>query len=190
MEEKYFRFAVSDDSDTLWGYAVGGGELITSDSEDITLNAIKKVDVKTATTTLVNWLRQCDIEADYDYVARAVSRAFDKGQYDMEFDTWWEGYYEEYSKCTLEAADNPLTDWEEFEDDFSEDTSVETDWQSGNRPYAKVERLWRKATGKEPPAKLCVLSGQKRAISKDGKWIVVDGSRSDEELIEAIKNFA
>ena len=37
---------------------------------------------------------------------------------------------------------------------------------------------------------LCVLSGQKKAISKDGKWIVVDGSRSDEELIEAIKNFA
>lgn len=129
MEEKYFRFALSDDSDTLWGYAVGGGKLITSDSEDITLNAIKKVDVKTATTTLVSWLRHCDIEADYDYVARAVSRAFDKGQYDMEFDTWWEGYYEEYSKCTLEAADNPSTDWEDFEDDFSEDIDAANDYE-------------------------------------------------------------
>lgn len=129
MEEKYFRFAVSDDSDTPWGYAVGGGEFITSDSEDITLNAIKKVDVKTATTTLVNWLRHCDIEADYDYVARAVSRAFDKGQYDMEFDTWWEGYYEEYSKCTLEATDNPSTDWEDFEDDFSEDIDAANDYE-------------------------------------------------------------
>ena len=90
---------------------------------------------------------------------------------------------------TIETADSP-SEWDDF-DDFSEDMPVAADADAnGETRYAKVERLWRKATGKEAPAKLCVLSGQKRAISKDGKWIVVDGSRSDEELIKAIKNFA
>lgn len=131
-------------------------------------------------------MKDCETDTTTLEIDEAVAAAFSKDSTHAVF------HYDdgEKYKMTIETADDPVTEWEEFEDDFSEDTSVEADWQSGNRPYAKVERLWRKATGKEPPAKLCVLSGQKRAISKDGKWTVVDGSRSDEELIEAIKNFA
>ena len=187
MQTKYFRFNMSDDrEDILWGYATGSGEYIGSDAEDVSLDMIQKIPYDEATGVLRSWLKQCETDTATLEIDEAVAAAFSKGSTHAVF-RYDDG--EKY-KMTIETADNPVEEWEEFEDDFSEDTSVEADWQSGNRPYAKVERLWRKATGKEPPAKLCVLSGQKRAISKDGKWIVVDGSRSDEELIEAIKNFA
>lgn len=187
MKTKYFRFNMSDDNeDTLWGYATGSGEYIGSDSEDVSLDMIQKIPYDEATYVLRSWLKNCETDTTTIEIDEAVAAAFSKGSTHAVF-RYDDG--EKY-KMTIETADDPATEWEEFEDDFSEDTSVEADWQSGNRPYAKVERLWRKATGKEPPAKLCVLSGQKRAISKDGKWIVVDGSRSDGELIEAIKNFA
>ena len=188
MQTKYFRFNMSDDrEDILWGYATGSGEYIGSDAEDVSLDMIQKIPYDEATGVLRSWLKQCETDTTTLEIDEAVAAAFSKGSTHAVF-RYDDG--EKY-KMTIETADDPVTEWEEFEDDFSEDTSVATeDWQSGNRPYAKVERLWRKATGKEPPAKLCVLSGQKRAISKDGKWIVVDGSRSDEELIEAIKNFA
>ena len=187
MVTKYFRFNMSDDrEDILWGYATGSGEYIGSDAEDVSLDMIQKISYDEATEVLRSWLKQCETDTTTLEIDEAVAAAFSKGSIHAVF-RYDDG--EKY-KMTIETADNPATEWEEFEDDFSEDTSVEADWQSGNRPYAKVERLWRKVTGKEPPAKLCVLSGQKRAISKDGKWIVVDGSRSDEELIEAIKNFA
>lgn len=187
MQTKYFRFNMSDDrEDTLWGYATGRGQYIASDAEDVSLDMIDTIAYDEATGVLRSWLKQCETDTTTLEIDEAVAAAFSKGSTHAVF------HYDdgEKYKMTIETADDPATEWEDFEDDFSEDTSVEADWQSGNRPYAKVERLWRKATGKEPPAKLCVLSGQKRAISKDGKWIVVDGSRSDEELIEAIKNFA
>ena len=179
---------MSDDrEDILWGYATGSGEYIGSDAEDVSLNMIQKIPYDEATGVLRSWLKQCETDTTTLEIDEAVAAAFSKGSTHAVF-RYDDG--EKY-RMTIETVDDPATEWEEFEDDFSEDTSVAAeDWQSGNRPYAKVERLWRKATGKEPPAKLCVLSGQKNAISKDGKWIVVDGSRSDEELIEAIKNFA
>lgn len=188
MQTKYFRFNMSDDrEDILWGYATGSGEYIGSDAEDVSLDMIQKIPYDEATGVLRSWLKQCETDTTTLEIDEAVAAAFSKGSTHAVF-RYDDG--EKY-KMTIETADDPATEWEEFEDDFSEDTSVAAeDWQSGNRPYAKVERLWRKATGKEPPAKLCVLSGQKSAISKDGKWIVVDGSRSDEELIQAIKNFA
>lgn len=187
MQTKYFRFNMSDDrEDILWGYATGSGEYIGSDAEDVSLDMIQKIPYDEATGVLRSWLKNCETDTTTLEIDEAVAAAFSKGSTNAVF-RYDDG--EKY-RMTIETADDPTTEWEEFEDDFSEDTSVEADWQSGNRPYAKVERLWRKATGKEPPAKLCVLSGQKNAISKDGKWIVVDGSRSDEELIEAIKNFA
>ena len=188
MQTKYFRFNMSDDrEDILWGYATGSGEYIGSDAEDVSLNMIQKIPYDEATGVLRSWLKQCETDTTTLEIDEAVAAAFSKGSTHAVF-RYDDG--EKY-RMTIETADNPVEEWEEFEDDFSEDTSVAAeDWQSGNRPYAKVERLWRKATGKEPPAKLCVLSGQKNAISKDGKWIVVDGSRSDEELIQAIKNFA
>ena len=188
MQTKYFRFNMSDDrEDILWGYATGSGEYIGSDAEDVSLDMIQKIPYDEATGVLRSWLKQCETDTTTLEIDDAVAAAFSKGSTHAVF-RYDDG--EKY-KMTIETADDPAEEWEEFEDDFSEDTSVAAeDWQSGNRPYAKVERLWRKATGKEPPAKLCVLSGQKNAISKDGKWIVVDGSRSDEELIEAIKNFA
>lgn len=187
MQTKYFRFNMADDGeDTLWGYATGSGEYIGSDSEDVSLDMIQKIPYDEATYVLRSWLKDCSVVTNTLEIDDAVANAFSVGSTSAVF------RYDDGDNyhMTIETADNPAAEWEDFEDDFSEDTSVAADWQSGNRPYAKVERLWRKATGKEPPAKLCVLSGQKRAISKDGKWIVVDGSRSDEELIEAIKNFA
>ena len=186
MQTKYFRFNMSDDrEDILWGYATGSGEYIGSDAEDISPDMIQKIPYDEATGVLRSWLKNCETDTTTLEIDEAVAAAFSKGSTHAVF-RYDDG--EKY-KMTIETADSP-SEWDDF-DDFSEDTSVAAeDWQSGNRPYAKVERLWRKATGKEPPAKLCVLSGQKRAISKDGKWIVVDGSRSDEELIEAIKNFA
>ena len=186
MQTKYFRFNMSDDrEDILWGYATGRGQYIASNAEDVLPDMIQKIPYDEATGVLRSWLKQCETDTTTLEIDEAVATAFSKGSTHAVF-RYDDG--EKY-KMTIETADSP-SEWDDF-DDFSEDTSVAAeDWQSGNRPYAKVERLWRKATGKEPPAKLCVLSGQKRAISKDGKWIVVDGSRSDEELIQAIKNFA
>lgn len=193
--EKYFKFSASDDSDWLWGYAVGGGKCAINDSTDITMNTIKKVDVNEATRTLMNWLyNDCNITADRDYVAKAVSRAFERGHYVMEFDSWWDGYYEEFCECTLEATENPLTDWEEVEDGLDEvkaDKGPYTgrDAINGEAPYHRAERLWKEATGKEPTIKLAGLTNQKKIIYKDGSYTVIDVSRSDEEIKDAIRNF-
>ena len=186
MQTKYFRFNMSDDrEDILWGYATGSGEYIGSDAEDVSPDMIQKIPYDEATGVLRSWLKQCETDTTTLEIDEAVAAAFSKGSTHAVF-RYDDG--EKY-KMTIETADSP-SEWDDF-DDFSEDTSVAADADAnGETPYAKVERLWRKATGKEAPAKLCVLSGQKRAISKDGKWIVVDGSRSDEELIKAIKNFA
>lgn len=187
MQTKYFRFNMSDDrEDILWGYATGSGEYIGSDAEDVSPDMIQKIPYDEATGVLRSWLKQCETDTTTLEIDEAVAAAFSKGSTHAVF-RYDDG--EKY-KMTIETADDPVTEWDDF-DDFSEDTSVAADaGVKSETPYAKVERLWRNATGKEPPAKLCVLSGQKSAISKDGKWIVVDGSRSDEELIKAIKNFA
>ncbi len=188
MQTKYFRFNMSDDrEDILWGYATGSGEYIGSDSEDISPDMIQKIPYDEATGVLRSWLKQCETDTTTLEIDEAVAAAFSKGSTHAVF-RYDDG--EKY-KMTIETADDPATEWEEFEDDFSEDTSVAADaGVKAETPFAKVERLWKEATGNEPPAKLCVLSGQSKAISKDGKWTVVDGSRSDEEIIEAIKNFA
>ena len=188
MQTKYFRFNMSDDrEDILWGYATGSGEYIGSDAEDVSLDMIQKIPYDEATGVLRSWLKNCETDTTTLEIDEAVAAAFSKGSTHAVF-RYDDG--EKY-KMTIETADNPIEEWEEFEDDFSEDTYVATDaGVKAETPFAKVERLWKEATGNEPPAKLCVLSGQSKAISKDGKWIVVDGSRSDEELIEAIKNFA
>lgn len=187
MKTKYFRFNMSDDrEDILWGYATGSGEYIGSDAEDVSPDMIQKIPYDEATGVLRSWLKQCETDTTTLEIDEAVAAAFSKGSTHAVF-RYDDG--EKY-KMTIETADDPATEWDDF-DDFSEDTSVAADaGVKSETPYAKVERLWKEAMGNEPPAKLCVLSGQKRAISKDGKWIVVDGSRSDEELIQAIRNFA
>lgn len=188
MKTKYFRFNMSDDNeDTLWGYATGSGEYIGSDAEDVSLDMIQKIPYDEASGVLRSWLKDCGAITNTLEIDDAVADAFSVGSTSAVF------RYDNGDKynMTIETADDPAAEWEDFEDDFSEDMSVAADADANDEtPYDKVERLWRKATGKEAPAKLCVLSGQKNAISKDGKWIVVDGSRSDEELIKAIKNFA
>ena len=187
MQTKYFRFNMSDDrEDILWGYATGRGQYIGSDAEDVSLDMIQKIPYDEATGVLRSWLKQCETDTTTLEIDEAVAAAFSKGSTHAVF-SYDDG--EKY-KMTIETADDPVTEWDDF-DDFSEDTSVAADaGVKSETPYAKVERLWKEATGNEPPAKLCVLSGQSKAISKDGKWTVIDGSRSDEEIIEAIKNFA
>lgn len=190
MDCKYFRFNMADDGeDRLWGYAIGSGDYVGSDSEDITLDVIQKIPYDEAANVLRSWLKDCGAVTNTDEIDDAVADAFSVGSVSTTFIYEDGGSYE----MTIEATDNPMAEWEEFEDDddFAEDTAVAADADAnGEQPYTRVERLWREATGEEPPAKLCVLDGQSSAIHKDGKWIVVDGSRSDGELIEAIKNFA
>lgn len=187
MQTKYFRFNMADDGeDTLWGYATGSGEYIGSDSEDVSLDMIQKIPYDEATGVLRSWLKDCGAIINTLEIDDAVADAFSEGSTSAVF------HYDdgEQYRMTIETADSP-SEWDDFDDDFSEDTAVAADaGAAAETPYAKVERLWKEATGNEPPAKLCVLSGQSKAISKDGKWTVVDGSRSDKEIIEAIKNFA
>lgn len=187
MQTKYFRFNMADDGeDTLWGYATGSGEYIGSDSEDVSPDMIQKIPYDEATGVLRSWLKDCGAITNTLEIDDAVADAFSEGSTSAVF-RYDDG--EQY-RMTIETADSP-SEWDDFDDDFSEDVSVAADaGAKAETPFAKVERLWKEATGNEPPAKLCVLSGQSKAISKDGKWTVVDGSRSDEEIIEAIKNFA
>lgn len=183
MQTKYFRFNMADDGeDTLWGYATGSGEYIGSDSEDVSPDMIQKIPYDEATGVLRSWLKDCGAVTNTLEIDDAVADAFSVGSTSAVF-RYDDG--EKY-RMTIETADSPA-EWDDFEDDLSvaADAGVKAE-----TPYAKVERLWKEATGNEPPAKLAVLSGQSKAISKDGKWTVVDGSRSDEEIIEAIKNFA
>lgn len=188
MEEKYFKFSTSDDSDWLWGYAVGNGKSVINDSTDISMNTIKKVDVNEATRTLLNWLyNDCNITADRNYVARAVSRAFEKGQYVMEFDPWWDGFYEEFCECTLEATDNPLADWEELEDGLYE-AGVKEEKTTEDR-FDRIRRLFKKAghwvsgfatEDHDGPNGEAVWVG-------DGGWKTINYTRSDEDIINDIK---
>lgn len=187
MQTKYFRFNMSDDNeDTLWGYSTGSGEYIGSDSEDVSPDMIQKIPYDEAAGVLRSWLKDCGAITNTLEIDDAVADAFSVGSTSAVF------RYDNGDKyhMTIETADSP-DEWDDFEDDFSEDVSVAADAGANNEtPFVRVERLWKEATGGEPPAKLCVLSGQSSAIHKDGKWVVADGSRSDEELIEAIKNFA
>lgn len=185
--EKYFKFSTSDESDWLWGYAVGGGECVINDSTDITMNTIKKVDVEEATRTLMNWLyNDCNITADHNYVAKAVSRAFERGHYVMEFDSWWDGYYEEFCECTLEATESPLTDWEELEDGLEEEVKEE---KTTEDRFDRIRRLFKKAgrwvagfatKDHDGPNGEAVWIG-------DGGWKTVNYTRSDEDIINDIK---
>lgn len=191
MEEKYFRFNAADDrEDTLWGYAKGNGRCITADEKDITLKDIKKVDFETAKDTLANWIANTMAIAYDDDIDEVVSLAFSKGHAVGKFRELGEYYI-----CTIEATDNPLADWEEIEDGFDEEENEKEgpytgrDAIDGEAPYAKAERLWKEATGEEPTAPLAGLTNQKKAIYKDGRYIVIDVSRSDEEIKEAIRNF-
>lgn len=191
MEEKYFRFNAADDrEDTIWGYAKGNGIFITADEKDITLKDIKKVDFETAKDTFTNWIKSTMAIAYEDDIDEVVSLAFSKGSTVGKFRELGEYYI-----CTIEATDNPLADWEELGDGFDEDDNEKDgpytgrDAINGEAPYARAERLWKEATGKEATAPLAGLTNQKKAIHKDGRYIVIDVSRSDEEIKEAIRNF-
>lgn len=183
METKYFRFNMADDGeDYLWGYATGSGEYVGSDSEDITLGTIQKISYDEAANVLRSWLNECGVVTNTDEIDDAVADAFSAGSISTTFVYEDGGSYE----MTIEATDNPVAEW-----DLNDTKSVPADAnKNGEQPFTRVERLWKEATGGEPPAKLCVLSNQSSAIHRDGKWVVVDGSRSDGELIDAIKNFA
>ena len=191
MEEKYFRFNAADArEDTLWGYARGNGRFITADEKEITLKNIKKVDFETAKDTLANWISRTMAIAYDDDIDEVVSLAFSKGHAVGKFRELGEYYI-----CTIEATDSPLTDWEELADGLDEDETEKDGPYTGRdaiddeAPYAKAERLWKEATGEEPTAPLAGLTNQKRAIHKAGRYIVIDISRSDEEIKEAIRDF-
>ena len=190
MDCKYFRFNMSDDNeDTLWGYATGSGEYIGSDSEDVSLDLIEKIPYDEASGVLRSWLKDCGAITNTLEIDNAVADAFSVGSTSAVF------RYDNGDKyhMTIETADNPLVDWEEIEDGFDEEEKegpyTGRDAVNGEAPYAKAERLWKEATGKEPTAPLAGLTNQKRAIHKDGRYIVIDISRSDEEIKEAIRDF-
>lgn len=186
--KKYFRFSASDfDEDYIWGYAEDDGDYVTSDSTDITLDKIKKVDVKTATAALMDFLKECGIKADYNYVNKSIGRAFANGKYTMKMSTWWDGYYEEFDECILEVTDNPLTDWEEFEDGLDRDYSKNN--KSTEDKYDRIYRLFKRAgywvsgfatADHDGPNGEAVWIG-------DGGWKTVNYTRSDEDIINDIK---
>lgn len=116
MQTKYFRFNMCDDrEDILWGYATGSGEYIGSDAEDISLDMIQKIPYDEATGVLRSWLKQCETDTTTTLeIDEAVAAAFSKGSTHAVF------YYDdgEKYKMTIETADDPATEWEEFEDDI------------------------------------------------------------------------
>lgn len=123
---KYFRFNMSDDNeDTLWGYATGSGEYIGSDSEDVSLDMIQKIPYDEATNVLRSWLKDCGVVTNTDEIDDAVADAFSTGSTSAVF-RYDDG--EKY-RMTIETADDPATEWEEFEDDFSEDIDAANDYE-------------------------------------------------------------
>ena len=126
MQTKYFRFNMSDDrEDILWGYATGRGQYIGSDSEDISPDMIQKIPYDEATGVLRSWLKQCETDTTTLEIDEAVAAAFSKGSTHAVF-RYDDG--EKY-KMTIETADDPATEWEEFEDDFSEDIDAANDYE-------------------------------------------------------------
>lgn len=112
MQTKYFRFNMSDDNeDTLWGYATGSGEYIGSDSEDVSLDLIEKIPYDEATNVLRSWLKDCGVVTNTDEIDDAVADAFSVGSVSTTFIYEDGGSY----KMTIEATDNPMAEWEEFE---------------------------------------------------------------------------
>ena len=126
MQIKYFRFNMSDDrEDILWGYATGSGEYLGSDSEDISPDMIQKIPYDEATGVLRSWLKNCETDTTTLEIDEAVAAAFSKGSTHAVF-RYDDG--EKY-KMTIETADDPTTEWEEFEDDFSEDIDAANDYE-------------------------------------------------------------
>ena len=112
MQTKYFRFNMSDDiEDILWGYATGSGEYIGSDSEDISPDMIQKIPYDEATNVLRSWLKDCGVVTNTDEIDDAVADAFSVGSTSVVF------RYDDGDKyhMTIEATDNPMAEWEEFE---------------------------------------------------------------------------
>ena len=127
MQTKYFRFNMSDDrEDILWGYATGSGEYIGSDAEDVSLDMIQKIPYDEATGVLRSWLKQCETDTTTLEIDEAVAAAFSKGSTHAVF-RYDDG--EKY-KMTIETADNPAEEWEEFEDDdFDDDLDAANDYE-------------------------------------------------------------
>lgn len=118
MQCKYFRFNMSDDNeDTLWGYATGSGEYIGSDSEDVSLDLIEKIPYDEASGVLRSWLKDCGAITNTLEIDDAVADAFSVGSTSAVF------RYDNGDKyhMTIETADNPAAEWEDFEDDFDDD---------------------------------------------------------------------
>lgn len=106
MVTKYFRFNMSDDNkDTHWGYATGSGEY---SSENVSLD---KIPYDEATGIIRSWLKNCGAITNTLEIDNAVASAFSKGSTSAVF-RYDNG--EKY-RMTIETADNPVTEWEDFE---------------------------------------------------------------------------
>lgn len=106
MVTKYFRFNMSDDNkDTHWGYATGNGEY---SSENVSLD---KIPYDEATGIIRSWLKNCGAITNTLEIDNAVASAFSKGSTSVVF------HYDngEKYRMTIETADNPVTEWEDFE---------------------------------------------------------------------------
>ena len=127
MVTKYFRFNMSDDrEDILWGYATGSGEYIGSDDEDVSLDMIQKIPYDEATGVLRSWLKNCETDTTTLETDEAVAAAFSKGSTHAVF-RYDDG--EKY-RMTIETADNPAAEWEDFEDDdFDDDLDAANDYE-------------------------------------------------------------
>ena len=127
MVTKYFRFNMSDDrEDILWGYATGSGEYIGSDAEDVLLDMIQKISYDEATGVLRSWLKNCETDTTTLEIDEAVAAAFSKGSTHAVF-RYDDG--EKY-RMTIETADNPAAEWEDFEDDdFDDDLDAANDYE-------------------------------------------------------------
>ena len=127
MVTKYFRFNMSDDrEDILWGYATGSGEYIGSDDEDVSLDMIQKIPYDEATGVLRSWLKNCETDTTTLEIDEAVAAAFSKGSTHAVF-RYDDG--EKY-RMTIETADNPAAEWEDFEDDdFDDDLDAANDYE-------------------------------------------------------------
>ena len=106
MVTKYFRFNMSDDNkDTHWGYATSNGEY---SSENVSLD---KIPYDEATGIIRSWLKNCGAITNTLEIDNAVASAFSKGSTSAVF-RYDNG--EKY-RMTIETADNPVTEWEDFE---------------------------------------------------------------------------
>ena len=105
MVTKYFRFnMLDDDEDTRWGYATGSGEY---SSENVSLD---KIPYDEATGIIRSWLKNCGAITNTLEIDNAVASAFSKGSASAVF-RYDNG--EKY-RMTIETADNPITEWEDF----------------------------------------------------------------------------